>query len=368
MVDSAVIMAGGAGKRLWPLSTSRKPKYLIDPGSGSSLLRSTLVRVAEVTTGNIIIITHHHHTTAVMEALEEFERALCNRITVIEEPQGRNTAPAIAWATAYLLHLCTDHTAHSTTLCVPADHLIEPLSQFKLVIAEAKKLITDYDTVVTIGVPPTRAETGYGYIEAAAAIGGGYRVARFHEKPESARAQRYLESGKFYWNSGMFAFSNRRMWDELSTHASELTAPIEALPDSVFDTVRHKNGVTLLPVRDTLTHLYTTIPSISIDYAVAERSSRMAVVPARFDWNDIGCWDELAALQDSLRSSHSSAHTTTVAINSTNNSVIGERRVALCGVDNLIVVTHNNDVLICRRGESQAVKEVVEELERRAEL
>ena len=354
MVNSVVILAGGMGTRLWPLSTPQRPKYLIDLGVGQSLLNATVARAAQVATEHIIIVTHTDHRAAILKELSSHKRALQRRIIIMEEPQSKNTAPAIALAVAYLLH----KEQLSSTLCLPADHLIEPLTLFKEDIAQVQAIIETHDPIVTIGIQPTRVETGYGYIERATAIKNGYWVKAFHEKPNHARAEHYFKSDRYYWNSGMFAFSNQKMWNELEQHAPELTTTIVNTNNRLFRE-EQQEGLTVVGLNDALIQLYNQLPSISIDYAVAERSTQMAMLPAHFNWNDVGSWDEVATLLSSLSLTKTQKNAI-IEHNAQANWVMSNMQVALCGVDNLIVVTNGEKLLICRRGESQQVKQIAE--------
>ncbi len=354
MVNSVVILAGGMGTRLWPLSTAQHPKYLIDLGIGQSLLKATVARAAQVARERIIIVTHTDHCASILKELASLKSALRKEIIIMEEPQSKNTAPAIALAVAYLLH----KEQRSSTLCLPADHLIEPLTLFKEDIAQIQAIIEAHDPIVTIGIQPTRVETGYGYIERAAAIKNGYWVKAFHEKPTHTRAEHYFKSDHYYWNSGMYAFSNQQMWSELEQHVPELATAIANQKKRLFHK-EQREGLTVVGLNSLLIQLYEQLPSISIDYAVAERSTQMAMLPARFRWNDVGSWDEVATLLPSHPLTKGQKGTI-IAQESQDNWVMSSMQVALCGVNNLIVVTNGEKLLICQRGKSQQVKQIAE--------
>lgn len=397
MVDNVLIMAGGSGTRLWPASIRRKPKQFMDPGLGKSLLRATIDRaLALEPAGRIIIVTHQDHVPGAVAECRAVPEQHRQRIVILAEPIGRNTAPAIAFGLAYLR--ATAGTDAETTLILPADHLVSPLAIFVQATERADFLARE-DYLVTFGIRPTRPETGYGYIEAGRSHGPGRLVSAFKEKPDRETAEQYVAAERYYWNSGMFVFRARTFFTELAHHHPEIAEPFRALDASAdelaADTTDSADGPAIPVVGRTpgLQDLYTQLPSISVDYAVMERSSRSAVVPADFSWSDIGSWDEIAKLQSPSSAQegdadgHPSAHpsgsasaeappedrapaslgpteeeSAVVQIEAKDNVVLSDMPVALCGVSGLIVVQKNGKLLICRRGDSQLVKGVVEEL------
>ncbi|MFW5786349.1 MAG: mannose-1-phosphate guanylyltransferase [bacterium] len=372
MVDNVLIMAGGTGTRLWPASIRRKPKQFMDPGLGKSLLRATIDRaLALEPAGRIIIVTHQDHVPGAVEECRALESTHRGRIVILAEPIGRNTAPAIAFGLAYLS--ATGAGADSeTTLILPADHLVSPPAIFVQATERADFLARE-NYLVTFGIRPTRPETGYGYIEAGRTHGPGRLVSAFKEKPDRETAEKYVAAERYYWNSGMFVFRARTFFDELARHHPEIAEPFRAL-DATADELAADTSLDVPVVGRTpgLQDLYTQLPSISVDYAVMEQSSCTAVVPADFSWSDIGSWDEIAGLQspslaqEGDADGHVVAQTQTdsavVEVEATDNVVLSDTPVALCGVSGLIVVQRNGKLLIYRRGESQLVKEVVEEL------
>ncbi len=420
MVDNVLIMAGGSGTRLWPASIRRKPKQFMDPGLGKSLLRAAIDRaLALEPAGRIIIVTHQDHVPGAVAECRAVPERHRQRIVILAEPIGRNTAPAIAFGLAYLSatgeappaagHAAVTPSAgdlgggpanaeSETTLILPADHLVSPLAIFVQATERADFLARE-DYLVTFGIRPTRPETGYGYIEAGRSHGPGRLVSAFKEKPDRETAEQYVAAERYYWNSGMFVFRASTFFTELAHHHPEIAEPFRALDASAdelaADTTDSADGPAIPVVGRTpgLQDLYTQLPSISVDYAVMERSSRSAVVPADFSWSDIGSWDEIAKLQSTSSAQegdadgHAAAHpsgaasaeappedrapaslgpteeeSAVVEIEAKDNVVLSDMPVALCGVSGLIVVQKNGKLLICRRGDSQLVKGVVEEL------
>lgn len=375
MVDNVLIMAGGAGTRLWPASIRSRPKQFMDPGIGKSLLRGTIDRALALgASGKILVVTNADHVEATLEECRDLEPALREHIVIIGEPIGRNTAPAIALGLAYLRATAGSGAAgeEQTTLVLAADHLISPTETFVETVEKADALARE-GLLVTFGVEPTRPETGYGYIEAGQAQGPGNRVAAFREKPDRATAERYLETGGYYWNSGMFVFPTEGFFGELEDFHPEIAGPLGALDESaaVF-AADGSRGAAVVPdgsaaARQGLEDLYAQLPSISVDYALMEKSSRSAVVPAPFSWSDIGSWDEIAKLQEaSGKAAEDDAGRPTgppiIEVGAAGNTVLTDLPVAICGVEDLIVVQRNGKLLICRRGQSQMVKEVVQTL------
>ena len=395
MTDHVVILAGGTGTRLWPASVRLRPKQFMDPGTGRTLIESTLVR-AEATgaRGEVVVVTHVDQVTG----LSRFARSAGTSApasggsgrppVVLAEPQAKNTAPAVALAISYLAR--TPGRENDTVLVLAADHVITPTDAFVRDVERADQLAR-MGHLVTFGIRPTRAETGYGYIHLGEPVGPGRRVDSFKEKPNRETAEAYLADGGYLWNSGMFVFQLSTMWEELVKFEPGLASLIAGLPWS--DPVSAAAGATAgaahpegpaaaadqAGIRTAGDHAaiaaaYLQLPRVSIDYAVMERSDRTAVVEAGFDWNDVGSWDEMAKLQeeglltDEIAPGEAVART--VSVESSGNYVFSDLPVALCGVEDLCVVVKNGRVLVCRRGRSQLVKEAVDQLERegRADL
>ena len=364
MVKHAVILAGGVGTRLWPASIQQHPKQFLQLVQGQSLFTMTLRRAIRLEIeGFICVVTHKDHADGIARECEEVlkeEPFPSSRVIVLAEPAGKNTAPAIAYACAALKHAGFSSDA---LIVQPADHAIEPLPVFAGDVDKAARL-AEQGWLVTFGIPPERPETGYGYIEVAEEIDPGFRVRKFKEKPDEATARSFLSQGNHYWNSGMFAFRADRFLKELDKHAPEVARPF--LMASLPEIPQHSpsgNTPIMLPVAKQIEDIYRKTPSISIDYAVMEHSDHCAVIPAHFSWSDVGSWDVVAELFGSDLEKRQAEHLITVEAEG--NFVLSDVPVALAGVKDLIVIVKNGAVLVCKRGRSQLVKEVVQTLKNR---
>jgi mannose-1-phosphate guanylyltransferase len=267
-----VVLAGGRGERFWPLSRRQRPKQLLPLLSDRSMLADTLARLDGLAApADAWVITARDLEGAVREVVPRVPHA-----HVVGEPVGRNTAPAIAVA-SWWLRKAGDDVAIAV---LPSDHRIEPAERLRADLERAARVALERRVIVTFGIPPTRPETGYGYIQRGAAIEGApgfHAVAAFREKPDAATAARYASDGQHLWNAGMFVFAPAVMLEELHEHAPDVAAPLAELPD------RPREGD-----EGALERYYGSVPSISIDYAVMERSRRAVVTAATFAWDDLG--------------------------------------------------------------------------------
>jgi len=361
MVKHAVILAGGVGTRLWPASIQQHPKQFLQLEQGQSLFAMTLRRAVRLgIEGFICVVTHRDHAESIARECEEVLREEPfppSRVIVLAEPAGKNTAPAIAYACTVFKRA---GVSSDTVIVLPADHTIEPLPVFAEDVRKAARL-AEQGFLVTFGIPPERPETGYGYIEVAEKIDPGFRVRKFKEKPDEATARSFLSQGNHYWNSGMFAFRADRFLEELDKHAPQVTLPflMVSLPEIPQHTPTVDSPV-MLPVGKQIEEIYSKTPAVSIDYALMERSGACAVVPARFSWSDVGSWDVVAELFGSELAERQAEHLITVEAEG--NFVLSDIPVALAGVKELIVIVKNGAVLVCKRGKSQLVKDVVQTL------
>ena len=374
MVDNVIILAGGSGTRLWPASISERPKQFFDPGTGKSLLQMSVERAAEVAPkATIVIVTHVSQMERVLDDCLKLG-AVRERLVIVPEPEMRNTAPAIAVAVSYLVETGADD---ETSLVLASDHLITPVSALAADVERADSLARE-GYLVTFGVQPTRAEVGYGYVEAGQKHGAGRLAASFREKPDAETAQQYLEAGNFLWNSGMFVFENTVFWKELSQHEPAITEifdEVHTLPYQerrVALPVVNREGISIAWKSGYLDQLYSNLPRISVDYAVMERSTRTALVEVTFNWNDIGSWDEMAQLTDEgiVGTAGGNSYTPrdgrpqqpAIQVECSGNYVYAEMPVMLCGVEDLSVIVKNGRVLVARRGSGQLVRSGVREL------
>lgn len=365
MTDHVIILAGGSGSRLWPASTSARPKQFLDPGTGRSLLQMTIERAAAVApTARIVIVTHVSQLQDIVAECLSLT-ALRERLVVLPEPHMRNTAPAVAFAATWL---ADSGATDGVTLVLASDHLIAPAERFAADLRKGEELARQGQLVV-FGVPPTRPETGYGYIEQGEPREQGFRVCAFREKPDGATAQQYLDAGSFFWNSGMFLFRTDVLLREMETHEPAIPKVFAAVGELPYEKrrtslpVEHREGVTVAWQSSFLEQLYADLPAISLDYAVMERSSAVAMVPVSFMWNDVGSWDEMAQLVDDQVVPAPPAPAVW-ALESQGTYVYADQPVVLCGVEDLVVVVRDGRVLVARRGAGQLVKEAVEAMRR----
>ena len=336
-----IILAGGGGTRLFPLSRSCYPKQFLKIAGQKSLLQQTVERfLGVVKAEDIIVVTNESYVFHVMEDLKEIGAEAAHTIT---EPIGRNTAPAIALAMVY----CKDKLqcdADEVLFVTPSDHLIKPVDDFRALVKASEEVCVDTASIVTLGITPTKPETGYGYIQAAQdKVSTAYKVQSFKEKPNYATAEQYIAEGNYYWNAGMFMF-------QLKTMEQELLNCEPAVSEMYAKGFDYCEG-----------H-FTDMPNISIDYAVAEKSQKMAVMPMTdIYWNDIGSFDAIA---DVLADDEGNAFEGDVIADNCHNTMIlgSSRLVSAIGADNLMVIDTPDALLISQKGQSQEVKKVVDKL------
>lgn len=343
-----VIMAGGSGTRLWPLSRTQYPKQFLKLSpDGSTLLQATLLRLKNLDCAEPIIICNEEHRFLAAEQMRE----IGVKAKIILEPEGKNTAPAITLAAIYQTQMDTSQSDH-LMLVLAADHVITEQDRFEQSIYHAVEL-AQKDKLVTFGIVPTHAETGYGYIEKGIAELSGFEVKRFVEKPDLETAQQYLDSQQFLWNSGMFMFKADVYLNELQKYALDIytscqTAMQNTQPD--LDFVRIDKAA------------FSECRSESIDYAVMEKTTDAVVVPLDANWNDVGSWSALWDIQP--KDSQGNVITgDVISVNSQNNYVHTESRlVSLLGVENLVVIETKDAVLVADKSKVQDIKKIVETL------
>ena len=343
-----VIMAGGTGSRLWPMSRELKPKQFLPlVEGGRSMLQATVERLDGLDTGPLTLICNEEHRFLAAEQLRTGPGGL--QAAIVLEPVGRNTAPAIALAALHALQ----HNPAAVLLVLAADHLIRDVAAFQATVKQALPLAAA-GRLVTFGVVATHPETGYGYVERGAALPeGGFAVSRFVEKPDAATAQTYLESGRYYWNSGMFLMGAQRYLDELSRwQPAMLAACRQAMAEAQADLDFVRVGKAA----------FAACPADSVDYAVMEKTTAAAVVPLDAGWSDVGSW---SALWDvSARDAHGNACRGDVLQHDSRNTLVYAegRLVTTVGVDDLVVVETADAVLVAHKDRVQDVKKIVEKL------
>ncbi|QSX32681.1 mannose-1-phosphate guanylyltransferase/mannose-6-phosphate isomerase [Shewanella avicenniae] len=343
-----VIMAGGTGSRLWPLSRELFPKQFLNVDGELTMLQATISRLGELSCGAPLLICNEDHRFLVAEQLRQQGKLASN---IILEPAGRNTAPAIALAAFTALQAAIDGS-EPLLLVLAADHVIRDESSFTNSVqvavthAEAGKL-------VTFGIVPTAPETGYGYIKRGAVQGSSFSVAQFVEKPDLATASAYLASGEYYWNSGMFLFSAKRYLEELKAYRPDIYASCEKAVGTVdpdLDFVRVNKAA------------FLACPSESIDYAVMEKTADAVVVPMDAGWSDVGSWSSLWEISPKDEQGNVNKGDV-MSFDSANNYVFAETGlVSLVGVDNLVVVQTKDALLVAHKNNVQDVKKVVQQL------
>jgi mannose-1-phosphate guanylyltransferase/mannose-6-phosphate isomerase len=346
-----VILSGGAGTRLWPVSRRAHPKPFMKLVDGESLAEKTFSRALAVAgDAPILTVTSRDYYFYTRDLYNEMVGEGHDHPFLLE-PVGRNTAPAIALAARFLQdRLGPD----ALMLVLPADHLIREEARFQAAVAEARSL-AGRGYLVTFGIHPTQPETGYGYIRKGERIAdsSGYEVAAFVEKPDEETAVDYVKSGEYEWNSGMFCFAAGAFLDALETHAPDIAA---AMQDCWAGMDRMQRPLEI-PL-----DLFRACPANSIDYAVMEKAANCAVVSGDFGWSDIGSWKAMSELYESDAAGNR-IHGKAVVVESRNCFIKGEGRlVAAVGVHNLVIVDTGDAVLVADRDRAQDVKEVVSQL------
>ncbi len=336
-----VILCGGSGTRLWPASRSKHPKQFMTLGNGSSLFAETIKRLDGIKqTLNAMVISNNEYRFYINECLDD----LCRQGTVILEPEGRNTAPAIALAA-----FATLENEDALMLVLPSDHMFQQNAAFHQSVESARET-ADNGYLVTFGINPTRPETGYGYIKQGAVLEpNSYQVEQFLEKPQLAKAEAMLAEGGYYWNAGIFLFKASVFLSELKQYAPAIYDATKKAWES-----RQKDLSFIRPGSD-----FLKSPSDSIDYAIMEHSNKVAVVPMDGGWNDLGAWEsfyEISAKDNSGNACEGeilTADATNCYLKSTG------RLIAAVGVQNLAIVETKDAVLVAGRSKTQDVKAIV---------
>ncbi len=343
-----VILSGGSGTRLWPLSRELYPKQLLPLVGEETMLQDTARRLAGLTDAGPIVVCNEHHRFMVAEQLRQIGVAPA---AIVLEPVGRNTAPAVAIAALAALRDAAPGTA-PLLLVMPADHLLKDVAAFQRAV-RAGLGPAAAGQLVTFGVVPTKPETGYGYIRRSGGTGPAYSIAEFVEKPDAARAARYVAAGDYLWNSGLFLFGARRYLDELGRLAPEMLAACEA----ALAVAKRDLDFTRLDAE-----AFARCPSDSIDYAVMEKTRDAVVVPLDAGWSDVGSW---SALHESLAADASGNVTRGDVITEDSSGCYlysTQRLVATVGLRDHVVVETKDAVLVAPRDRVQDVKNVVARL------
>lgn len=343
-----IILAGGKGERFWPVSRLKRPKqFLCLDGSDSSLLQSTADRLLPIADWqSLFVITASHLADGVREQLPDIPTE-----NILVEPQGRDTAPAVAWATIEVAKRFGDDAVCGF---FPADHYITDTTRYLDTLRAATDLAVSKQAIATLGITPNSPSTGYGYIEQGTDAGSftagtvtnlsAYKVSRFTEKPDRETAQTFLDSGRYSWNSGMFIFPAAVMLTELKTHASEMTSALL------------EKGV----------EAYAHLEKLSIDYAVMEKTDKAYVMPADFGWDDLGDWNAIERLQKSLNGNSDNVAMCEHVGLDTQGSVLysgdPQELIVTIGLEDVVVVRDGNATLIVKKDRTQEIKQAVKAL------
>jgi mannose-1-phosphate guanylyltransferase len=337
-----VILAGGKGERFWPLSRKHRPKQFLSlDGSGKSLLQATADRLSELagSSEKLWVVTSAQLAQGVREQLPDLLEK-----NVLAEPEGRDTAPAVAWST---LEIARTYGEDAVVAFFPADHWIEDQQAFQNTIKAAAELASKEDAIVTLGITPNQPSTGYGYIEQGEQTGtfGGlpvYKVSRFTEKPDRETAEQFLATGRFSWNSGMFIFRAGVVLNELRTYAPEIMGPLE------------EKGV----------EAYHQLPKKSVDYALMEKTQLAYVLPASFGWDDLGDWNAIERL---LKGDAANVELAKHVGMDTKGAILyasdSDEVIVTIGLEDIVVVRDRNVTLIVKKDRTQEIKQVVKALQ-----
>lgn len=334
-----IILAGGGGSRLFPLSRTRFPKQFLKLNEEQSLLAQTIQRFLPlVKPCDMVIVTNQEY---IHHVRTELIAAKAQDAHILLEPVARNTAPAVALAARYCLDVL-GCKADEILYVTPSDHIIRPLDIFSDNIQQAMGL-AKMSKIVTLGVKPSHPETGYGYIQVGKAFGGGFTVQSFSEKPDQETAEAYLAAGNYYWNSGMFTFTIACFMGELEKYQLDIYTWAE-------------KGLEEMRTN------FSEMPSISLDYAVAEKSEELVMLPITAEWNDIGSWD---AIYDVLPKDEdgNALQGDCIPIDCSNTLMLGHSRlIAGLSLEDILVVETDDVIVVAKKGESQKVKALVSEL------
>lgn len=337
----SIILAGGSGSRLWPLSREEYPKQLLVLDKDESLLQKTFNRLNKFSKpSDIVTVTNIKHYSNIKLQLNKID----NLSIAIGEPFGKNTAPAIASTLQYFIQQgCED----DVVLIVPSDHLIKDVEAFNRTVEEGKKL-AEHGYIVTFGIKPTYPETGYGYIKTEKPLTVGYKVERFVEKPNLETAEMYLKSGNYYWNGGIFIGKISTFMNEFKKFTPDIYKNLKELDFSDSTQINYS--------------VYEKMPSISVDYAIMEKSDKIALVELQSDWNDLGSWQSLYNVKE--KDENGNVLTGKVVVDNVKNSFIYSQKevVAVSSLANIILVETEDAIMACKLDESQNVKKLYEKL------
>lgn len=348
-----VILAGGSGTRFWPKSRERSPKQLQKIVGTGTMLQNTVQRLLPlVSIENLFLATNHQQAIETLRQLESYGFISDH---LVAEPCNRDTALAIG----LMAKIIFDKDPDAVMGVFPADHVVTNAENFIKVLQKAEAL-AQKGYLVTLGVPPTRPETGFGYLKQGDGIeDGAYRVEQFVEKPDQAKAEQYLEHGQYFWNCGIFIWKASTILEKLQKYAENIYSQLDAIADCVQNT---KGKSPYLELNETGRGLFSSLPGLSIDYAVMEKSSQVVLIPADIGWNDVGAWNALDNV--SQKDSQGNIISGNVLAQDCSDSIIqGQNRlIAVLGIKNTVIVDSPDALLVCAKERSQDVKKLVESL------
>ena len=346
-----LIMAGGSGVRFWPLSTKNKPKQLLSLVSKKSMIRETVDRILKlVSIKDVYIATNEIQVSGVINEIPElpFEN-------VIVEPMFRDTAAAIAYGSTYISLRSIDNP---TIVVLAADHIIKDVHNFTEVLKKANQ-VAENDFIVTLGVNPSRPETGYGYIKLLEKeIGHPTKAIKFLEKPELTLAQQYLDDGKHVWNSGMFIFKFKTLISEMEEYIPEHVNVVQGM----LQIMKENSGYELSKM---VKEKFELFERISIDFAIMEKSQKIMCIPVDFGWNDVGGYNSLEEMYESDKLKNTVINCRYSYIDSNNNIVISDEKdklITSIGVSNCVIVNSKNGLLVCDREKTEKIKELLKKI------
>ncbi len=347
-----VLMAGGVGRRFWPASRQKKPKQFLDIFEGnSSLFQKACERLAGVLVDwdSIYVVSSEKHIPHISKQCPNILRK-----NLLVEPEGKNTAPCAGYAGSVIRNR---HGEESVMVLLPADHLIKKEERFVQILERAAETAADKGVLTTLGITPTRAETGYGYIRKGSPTENGkdvFEVEEFVEKPDRSTAEEYLKSGDYLWNSGMFIWKTGVFLKAFKKHLPDLYDPVMKAGEAVSSAKGWR----------VIEEVYEDIEGVSLDYGIIEKSDNLAVLEADIGWSDMGSWESFFKALPGDEDGNSFLGEKPVYLNSQNNLVVSEKKkVSVVGMEDTVVVETEDALLVCRREDSQKIKKLVRILE-----